>query len=72
MDTLEAIRVRKSVRTYSSQPVPRKLLDSLVQRFNENQRLNALAVRLALMGADEVGSAMTGLVGSYGSIQGAP
>jgi hypothetical protein len=72
MDMIEAIRVRKSVRTFRAQEVARDLLDSLVQRFEKNERLNGLRVRLSVMRGEQVGSAMTGLVGSYGSIKDAP
>jgi nitroreductase len=72
MDILEAMRSRKSVRTYRSQEIPRDLLDALMSRFDKSQRLNDLRVRLALMRGDEVGPAMTGLVGSYGAIKNAP
>jgi len=72
MDICEAMMVRRSVRTYSNKQMPDEMLSRLAEFFNKTDRLNDLSVRLVLMPAREVEHAMTGLVGSYGSIKNAP
>ncbi|MBN2159624.1 MAG: nitroreductase family protein [Spirochaetes bacterium] len=72
MDLLETMRTRRSVRTYISKQVPEGLLDGLLKGFASNDRLNDLPVKLLPMPSEAVHDAMTGLVGSYGSIRNAP
>lgn len=72
MDISEVIRLRKSVRTFQPQAVPRDLMQSLLRKFESNVRLNDSTVSMTPMGSEIVGDAMTGLIGSYGSIKGAP
>jgi Nitroreductase len=72
MELLEAMRVRRSVRTYLQKDIPQDLLESLVKSFNTNERLSDLRVTLKPMRSETVAKAMTGLVGSYGSIKNAP
>ena len=72
MDILEAIRVRRSVRTYTDKPVPEHLLKQLIESFDNSQRLDALSLRLIPMPPDKVEHAMTGLIGNYGRIKNAP
>jgi nitroreductase len=71
MELLEAMRVRRSVRTYQTKKVPQDLLDSLIKSFDKTERLNDLRVTLKPMRSEAVASAMTGLIGSYGSIKNA-
>lgn len=72
MDFLEAMRIRRSVRTYAAQEVPPGQLEDLLRAFESNDRLNSIPVALVPMPSETVGDAMTGLVGSYGSIRNAP
>jgi hypothetical protein len=72
MDILEAIRVRRSVRTYLDKPVPETLAKRLLESFDNSRRLNSLGLRLIPMESDRVEHAMTGLIGSYGRIKNAP
>lgn len=72
MDILEAMRVRRSARTYTGAPVPVELRDRMIEAFDRSDRLNDLALRLDCRPGDEVGPAMTGLVGSYGAIKNPP
>ena len=72
MNILEAMRTRRSDRTYLDKPVPEALLKRLIEAFDKSQRLNALGLRLLPMEPDRVEHAMTGLIGSYGRIKNAP
>jgi nitroreductase len=72
MEISEVIRLRKSVRTFRPGEVPRDLLNRLLCNFEANDRLNDIPVTMMPMPSEIVGDAMTGLIGSYGSIQGAP
>lgn len=72
MNILEAMRVRRSVRTYTDQPVSTELLDRLVALFDSSDRLDDLPLRLPLMPGAQVEHAMMGLVGSYGKIVNPP
>jgi nitroreductase len=72
MDLCKAMRVRRSVRTYLARPVSEGLLDRLLETFDRSDRLNNLGLRLLPMEARLVEHAMTGLIGSYGSIKNAP
>jgi nitroreductase len=72
MDIFEAMRVRRSVRTYQVKAISQDLLDQLIHGFENTERLNDLRVTLRPMNSESVASAMTGLVGSYGSIKNAP
>jgi nitroreductase len=72
MELLEAMRVRRSVRTYLSKAVPQDVLDSLIRTFDKTERLCDLRVTLNPMRSEVVAPAITGLIGSYGSIKNAP
>ena len=72
MELLEAMRVRRSVRTYLPKAVPQDVLDGLIKRFDETDRLCDLRVTLKCMRSEAVAHAMIGLIGSYGSIKNTP
>jgi nitroreductase len=69
---LEIIGIRRSVRTYLKKPIPPELLGRVEKAFEDAERLNNVAVRLTMEPAERVEHAMTGLVGSYGSMKNAP
>ena len=72
MDILEAMLTRRSVRTYRREPVPLLLLDRVKRSFDSADRLTEVPLRLQLVPAERVAHAMTGLVGSYGSMKDPP
>ena len=72
MDLCKAMRIRRSERTYLNKPVPKDIFDRLIDTFDQSDRLNDLGLRLLPMAAGLVEHAMTGLIGSYGSIKNAP
>ncbi len=72
MNLCEAMRVRKSDRTYLTKPVPEDLLIRLIDIFDTSDRLNTLNLRLLKMESSLVEHAMTGLIGNYGHIKNAP
>ncbi len=72
MDILEAMRVRRSERTYLDKPVSQADLTPLLEMFEQSLRLNSLGLRLIPMDPAQVEYAMTGLIGSYGRIKNAP
>jgi len=72
MDLREAMRKRKSVRTYINKSVPENLLTRLINIFNTSDRLNTLKLRLMKMESSLIEHAMTGLIGNYGRIKNAP
>lgn len=72
MDLREAMRQRKSVRTYMPKPVPEDLLTRLINIYNTSDRLNMLKLRLIKMEPSLIEHAMTGFVGNYGCIKNAP
>jgi nitroreductase len=72
MELLEAMRVRRSVRTYLQKALPEDELDSLIKSFDKTERLCDLRITLKPMRSELVAPAMTGLIGSYGSVKNAP
>ena len=72
MNVLEAMRVRRSDRTYTGESLDQPTLDELLDIFDHTKRLNKLTLRCKLMPGNQVQHAMTGLIGSYGSIKNAP
>jgi nitroreductase len=72
MDILEAMLTRRSVRTYDPAPVAPDVLDRVRRAFDAADRLTGTPVRLLLLPAERVAHAMTGLVGSYGSMKDPP
>jgi nitroreductase len=72
MDNIEAIFKRKSVRTYLEKPVPAELIYRLMAAYETYPRLNNTRQRLVVMPTEKVKSAMTGVVGAYGSMKNPP
>ena len=72
MNLLQAMRDRRSVRTFADKPVDDALLARLLAEFDACERIGDLTIGLLPMPAAAVGHAMTGIVGSYGAIHGAP
>jgi len=72
MNLLEAMRVRRSDRSFLDTPVPPETINHLLTTFAETERLNDLRLKLLPFPAKQVDAAMTGLVGSYGKIKNAP
>ncbi len=72
MNLLEAMRVRRSDRSFLDTPVPPETLERLLKTFAETECLNDLRLKLAPFPAKQVDEAMTGLVGGYGKIKNAP
>lgn len=72
MNIQEAILKRKSDRTFDQRELPEKLVDEMIAVFDQSDRLSDLDLRLVPMAGKSVEHAMTGLVGSYGKIMGAP
>ena len=72
MDILEAMRMRRSERTYLDKSVSEDLLKQLLEVFDKSHRLNTIGLRLITMDPSLVEHAMTGLIGSYGRIKNAP
>ncbi len=72
MKNLDAIFSRRSVRTYLKTPVSDELVKKLIEAYAKYPRLNDLRQRIAVMPTDKVKSAMTGIVGSYGSMKNPP
>jgi nitroreductase len=72
MDILEAMLMRRSVRTYQTQTPPQDVLDRVTRAYDEADRLNNVALRLLMAPAAQVEHGMTGLVGSYGKMKNPP
>lgn len=72
MDWCEAMRVRRSERTYLDKQIPADLLDKLLADFAQGPRLNDLRLRLPVVPATQVEHAMLGLIGGYGKVVGPP
>ncbi len=72
MNNIEAIFTRKSDRTYLEKAVPEKLVEKLLAAYETYPRLNDLRQRLVVMPTKKVQAAMTGIVGSYGSMKNPP
>jgi nitroreductase len=72
MDIIEAMRIRRSVRTYQQKELPERILEKLLSGFQKNDILNDISVRLIPMKASDVEGAMTGLVGMYGRMKNSP
>jgi nitroreductase len=72
MNILEAMRVRRSARTYTGEPVDESTIKELVAFLDRSERLCDLKLRFVPMAQDAVGDAMTGVIGSYGAIRNAP
>ncbi len=68
----DAMLLRKSVRTYLDKPIPEDLLNNLIEKFNDSDKLNNLSQRLIPVDANVVEPAMVGIIGNYGSIKNAP
>ena len=72
MNILQAMLVRRSVRTFERKPVPAQLLEIAKGAFDNADRISDIPLRLMLVPAAQVAHAMTGLVGSYGSMKNPP
>jgi nitroreductase len=72
MQMLEALRVRRSVRTYKSDPVDETVLAEVLGSVGDLPQLSDQKIRLEAYSAEVLEPAMTGLVGSYGKILNPP
>lgn len=73
MDVRTAIRMRRSTRRYSEQPIPPELLTHLLTFAWEAEHLSRPGVRVAMVsGRERVARVLARYAGIYGLVQGAP
>lgn len=72
MNYREAMRIRRSVRTFLGQKIQDDLQDQILKVFEQSRRLNDLHLRMEIKDGKTVEHCMTGVIGSYGAIRNAP